>query len=41
MNDIENLGYGGTAANEGTQGSLVRMTPDIVFYSWMDFDMSI
>ena len=31
----------GTTANEGTRGSLVRMTPDVVYYSWAAFDMSI
>ena len=31
----------GTTANEGTQGSLVRMTPDVVYYSWAAFDTSI
>ena len=24
----------GTTTNEGTRGSLVRMTPDVVYYSW-------
>ena len=31
----------GTTANEGTRGSLVRMTPDVVYYSWAAFDTSI
>ena len=26
--------FGGTTANEGTRGSLVRMTLDVVYYSW-------
>ena len=30
-----------TSANEGTRGSLVRMTPDVVYYSWAAFDTSI
>ena len=29
----------GTTANEGTRGSLVRMTPDVVYYSWVAFDI--
>ena len=28
----------GTTANEGTRVSLVRMTPDVVYYSWADID---
>ena len=31
----------GTTANEGTRGSLVRMTPDVVYYSWAGIDTSI
>ena len=31
----------GTTANEGTRGSLVRMIPDVVYYSWAAFDTSI
>ena len=31
----------GTTANEGTRGSLGRMTPDVVYYNWAAFDMSI
>ena len=32
----------GTTANEGTRGSLVRMTPDVVYYSCADIiDTSI
>ena len=30
----------GTTANKGTRGSLVRMTPDVVYYSWADIDTS-
>ena len=30
--------YCGTTANEGTRVSLVRMTPDVVYYSWADID---
>ena len=30
-----------TTANEGTRGSLVRMTPDVVYYSWVAFDTCI
>ena len=32
---------GGTTANEGTRGSVVRMTPDVVYYSWVALDTSI
>ena len=31
----------GTTANEGTRGSLIRMTPHIVYYSWAGIDTSI
>ena len=31
----------GTTANEGTRGSLVRMTPDVLYCSWAAFDTSI
>ena len=31
----------GTTANEGTRGSLVRMTPDVVYYSWAAIYTSI
>ena len=31
----------GTTANKGTRGSLVRMTPDVVYYSWAAFDTNI
>ena len=30
-----------TTANEGTRGSLVRMTPDVVYYSWAGTDMNL
>ena len=36
-----NSTFVGTTANEGTRGSLVRMTPDVVYYSWADIDTSI
>ena len=28
-----------TTANEGTRGSFVRMTPDVVNYSWANIDL--
>ena len=31
----------GTTAKKGIRGSLVRMTPDVVYYSWAAFDTSI
>ena len=31
----------GTTANKGTRGSLVRMTPDVVYYIWACIDTSI
>ena len=29
----------GTTANKGTRGSLVRMRPDVVYYSWAVIDI--
>ena len=35
------ISFYGTTANEGTRGSLVRMTQDVVYYSWAAFNTSI